>query len=67
MKDKIDIHEQAKHLKNRRKLKHDGGRAWIKDSQLHDAIPERNAYITRPVNEQAKLVDGSSVGSSEES
>lgn len=67
MKNSVDIHEQAKHLKNRRRLKHDGGRAWIKDSQLHDAIPGRNVYITRPEQEQPKLVDGSSVGSTEES
>lgn len=66
MKNRVDIHEQAKHMKNRRRLKHDGGRAWIKDSQLHDAIPGRNAYITRPEKEQPKLVDDSSVGSTKE-
>lgn len=53
-------------MKNQRRLKHDGGRAWIKDSQLHDAIPGRNAYITRPEKEQPKLVDDSSVGSTKE-
>ena len=67
MKNRVDIHEQAKQLKNRRRLKHDGGRAWIKDSQLHDAIPGRNTYLDRPDRTQAKLVDDTSVRSSEES
>ncbi|MEX0593451.1 MAG: hypothetical protein WD115_01650 [Balneolaceae bacterium] len=31
-----DLHSQAKGLKNRKKLQHDGGRAWIKDSQLQE-------------------------------
>lgn len=25
-------------MKNRKKLQHDGGRAWIKDSQLQEAL-----------------------------
>jgi hypothetical protein len=33
-----DLHLQAMKFKNRKRLQHDGGRAWIKDSQLHDAI-----------------------------
>jgi hypothetical protein len=32
------LHRQAMAFKNRRRFQHDGGRAWIKDSQLHDAI-----------------------------
>jgi hypothetical protein len=40
MENKIlpDLHLQAMKYKNRKRLQHDGGRAWIKDSQLHDAI-----------------------------
>ncbi len=40
-----DIHRAALKYKNRYRLKHDGGRAWIKDSQLHDALHERNKYL----------------------
>ena len=32
------LHLQAKNLKNRHRLKFDGGRAWIKNGQLHDAV-----------------------------
>ncbi len=32
------LHTQAKNLKNRHRLKFDGGRAWIKNGQLHDAV-----------------------------
>jgi hypothetical protein len=38
------LHQQAKMFKNTRRHQHDGGRAWIKDGQLHDAI--RNANPT---------------------
>ena len=37
-----DLHKQAKFFKNRKRLQHDGGRAWIKDSQLHEAIKGAN-------------------------
>lgn len=40
-----DIHRAALKYKNRYRLKHDGGRAWIKDSQLHDALHDRNKYL----------------------
>jgi hypothetical protein len=33
-----DLHLQAMKIKNRKRFQHDGGRAWIKDSQLHDAV-----------------------------
>lgn len=45
-----DIHRAALKYKNRYRLKHDGGRAWIKDSQLHDALHERNKYLTTTKN-----------------
>lgn len=32
-----DLHRQAFKYKNSKNLQHDGGRAWIKDSQLHNA------------------------------
>ncbi|MGF1669417.1 MAG: hypothetical protein ACFCU6_03140 [Balneolaceae bacterium] len=32
-----DLHQQAMIFKNKKRLQHDGGRAWIKDSQLHSA------------------------------
>lgn len=40
-----DIHKQAFSFKNRKKLQHDGGRAWIKDSQLHEAIRDVNGRL----------------------
>ncbi|MEX0684924.1 MAG: hypothetical protein WD267_13460 [Balneolales bacterium] len=42
MKELPELHKQAKFLKNRKRLQHDGGRAWIKDSQLHEAIKGAN-------------------------
>lgn len=38
MKALPDIHTIAFKYKNFRKLQHDGGRAWIKNPQLHQAI-----------------------------
>lgn len=38
------LHKQAVVFKNTRRHQHDGGRAWIKDGQLHEAI--RNANPT---------------------
>jgi hypothetical protein len=32
-----DLHRQAFKFKNSKKFQHDGGRAWIKDSQLYNA------------------------------
>jgi hypothetical protein len=32
-----DLHKQAHMFKNTKRFQHDGGRAWIKDSQLHEA------------------------------
>ena len=37
MKNLPDLHKQAFKYKNRKKLQHDGGRAWIKDSQLFES------------------------------
>lgn len=41
-----DLHEQAFMFKNTKRFQHDGGRAWVKDSQLHEAIKERNGRLT---------------------
>lgn len=40
-----DLHTQAFKLKNRKRLQRDGGRAWIKDSQLHEARKDGNLYL----------------------
>lgn len=45
MKKLPDLHQQAKTTKNFKRLQHDGGRAWIKDSQLHDARKDANGKI----------------------
>lgn len=34
------LHQQAMRYKNFKRLQHDGGRAWIKDSQLAPTIRE---------------------------
>ncbi|MEX0681497.1 MAG: hypothetical protein WD097_08960 [Balneolales bacterium] len=40
-----DLHRQAFLIKNRKRFQHDGGRAWIKDGQLHDAVKGVNCRI----------------------
>ncbi|MCH2450666.1 MAG: hypothetical protein MK198_11040 [Gracilimonas sp.] len=42
MKKLPSLHEQAFKYKNTKRLQHDGGRAWIKDSQLHEARKDAN-------------------------
>lgn len=39
------LHKKAVTVKNMRRHQHDGGRAWIKDGQLHDAIKGVNPEI----------------------
>ena len=41
-----DLHEQALMFKNTKRLQHDGGRAWIKDSQLHEARKDGNGRLS---------------------
>ncbi|MDX1671750.1 MAG: hypothetical protein R3211_05370 [Balneolaceae bacterium] len=41
-----DLHKQAFMFKNTKRLQHDGGRAWIKDSQLHEARSGANGRLT---------------------
>lgn len=46
MKRKLpDLHTTAFHYKNPRRLKHDGGRAWIKNAQLHQAVEGVNIWL----------------------
>ena len=45
MKQLPDLHKQAKQFKNYKRLQHDGGRAWIKDSQLHEARKDANGKL----------------------
>jgi hypothetical protein len=40
-----DLHEQALMFKNSKRFQHDGGRAWIKDSQLHEARKDSNGKL----------------------
>lgn len=40
-----DLHEQAFMFKNTKRFQHDGGRAWIKDSQLHEARKDANGRL----------------------
>lgn len=40
-----DLHEQAFMFKNTKRFQRDGGRAWIKDSQLYEARKEGNGKL----------------------
>lgn len=40
-----DLHKQALKYKNTKKLQHDGGRAWIKDSQLFESRKGANGRL----------------------
>lgn len=40
-----DLHKQAYMFKNSKRFQHDGGRAWIKDSQLHEARSNANGKL----------------------
>jgi hypothetical protein len=40
-----ELHQKAVVFKNTRRHQHDGGRAWIKDGQLHDAIRDVNPRL----------------------
>lgn len=52
-----DLHEQAFFIKNRRRLKHDGGQAWIKDGQLYEAVSNANYRIESGVPLTERLKD----------
>lgn len=40
-----DLHRQAFMFKNTKRLQHDGGRAWSRDSQLHEARKGANGKL----------------------
>jgi hypothetical protein len=40
-----DLHKQAFMFKNSKRFQHDGGRAWIKDSQLQEARKGGNGKL----------------------
>lgn len=50
-----DLHKQAFKFKNSKKLQHDGGRAWIKDSQLHEARKGVNGKLV--TKEDDKIIE----------
>lgn len=52
MRELPDIHKSAFIYKNRKRLKHDGGRAWIKNAQLHDAVEGINTWLETKHEEQ---------------
>lgn len=41
-----DLHQQAFMFKNTKRFQHDGGRAWIRDSQLYEARKDGNGKLT---------------------
>lgn len=51
MKKLPDLHKQAFKYKNTKKLQHDGGRAWIKDSQLFESRKDANGRLITIVKE----------------
>lgn len=54
------LHKQAFMFKNTKRFQHDGGRAWIKDSQLYEARNGVNGkLITVHRNKSNKLVEKS--------
>ena len=58
MKKLPSLHEQAFKYKNTKRLQHDGGRAWIKDSQLHEARKDANGrFVTLPAKLKVPVKD----------
>lgn len=54
-----DLHKQAFMFKNTKRFQHDGGRAWIKDSQLHESRKDHNGrLITIDKNKKQERVEG---------
>lgn len=53
-----DLHRQAFKFKNSKKFQHDGGRAWIKDSQLYEAREGANGKLqTKDKNKHVESPD----------
>jgi hypothetical protein len=52
MKKKLpDLHKKAFKYKNTKRLQHDGGRAWIKDSQLFESRKDANGRLITEEND----------------
>lgn len=49
-----NLHQGAFRYKNFKKLQRDGGRAWIKDSQLHSAIRGVDPGIVKQEDSSSK-------------
>ncbi len=47
-----DLHEQAFMFKNDKRFQNDGGRAWIKDSQLYEARKDGNGKLKTITNKK---------------
>jgi hypothetical protein len=47
-----DLHKQAFRFKNSKKLQRDGGRAWIKDSQLFESRKGANGRLITIIKEK---------------
>jgi hypothetical protein len=47
-----DLHKQAIKYKNTKKLQRDGGRAWIKDSQLFESRKGANGRLITVVKDK---------------
>lgn len=45
-----DLHQQAFKYKNTKRLQRDGGRAWIKDSQLFESRKDANGRLITTEN-----------------
>lgn len=50
-----DLHQQAFTYKNTKKLQHDGGRAWIKDSQLFESRKGVNGRLITEEKQSRKV------------
>lgn len=55
MKKLPDLHTQAFKYKNTKRLQHDGGRAWIKDSQLFESRKDANGCLKTVARESLDL------------
>ncbi len=58
MKKKLpNLHKEAFMFKNTKRFQHDGGRAWIKDGQLHESRRGGNGKLhTIPAKKAAGVV-----------
>ncbi len=52
------LHQQALRYKNFKRLQHDGGRAWIKDSQLAPTIREAHLGVQAQLTIEKIIVAG---------